>query len=56
MENPATWGPAERIIQETYLAWLENLRLPANERVIGLSLYRQVADALRTAGLLKEDT
>ena len=54
MENPATWGPAEKIINKVYIDWVENLHKPADERVTGLSLYRQVADALREAGLLKD--
>lgn len=54
MENPATWGPAEKIIAEVHQAWIKNLHKPADERVIGLSLYRQIADALREAGLLSE--
>ena len=54
MENPATWGEAEKVIQRVHQDWLENLHKPAGERVIGLSLYRQVADALREAGLLED--
>ena len=54
MENPASWGKAEKIIAEVHRAWLDNLHRPADERVIGLSLYRQIADALREAGLLNE--
>ncbi len=54
MENPATWGKAEKRISEVHQAWLENLHRPADERVAGLSLYRQITDALREAGLLKE--
>lgn len=56
MENPATWGLAEKIIQEVYLRHQENMSKPADERHFGLSLYRQVADALRDAGLLKEES
>jgi hypothetical protein len=54
VENPATWGPAEKIINKVYIDWVENLHKPADERVTGLSLQRQVADALREAGLLKD--
>ncbi len=54
MENPATWGDAEKIIQRVCLCHLENQLLPAEERVTGLSMYRQIADALREAGLLTE--
>lgn len=55
MESPDTWGPAEKAVQRAYVDWVENLHKPADERVIGLSLYRQITDALRAAGLLKED-
>lgn len=55
MENPATWGPAEKIVQEVYVNWIESMEKPADERIAGLSLYRQITDALREAGLLKED-
>lgn len=55
MENPATWGQAERIIAEVHRSWLDNLHRTADERVTGLSLYRQIADALREAGLLREE-
>jgi hypothetical protein len=50
MENPSTWGPAERVIQKA-LAEAEQDRVA---EVIGLSTARRIADALRAAGLLKE--
>jgi hypothetical protein len=49
MENPATWGPAERIVADV-------LGRPAathnGEVLVGLSTPRQITDALRAAGLL----
>jgi hypothetical protein len=50
MENPATWGRAEGIISRAYAEWSES----RNKGIIGLSLARQIADALRDAGLLIE--
>jgi len=53
MENPATWGKAERVvdkaIKDHQAAWDE--RPPR----IGLSQVRCITDALREAGLLKEE-
>jgi hypothetical protein len=54
MENPATWGPAERIVDEVLGKAILNMAKPVEERVIGSSIARQVTDALREAGLLKE--
>jgi hypothetical protein len=54
MENPDTWGPAEKIVQATYDAWVENLHKPADEKRYGMSLAGQVVLALREAKLLKE--
>ena len=53
MENPATWGPAEKVID----AAIENHDhlVRTNPGFCGLSLTRQIADALREAGLLVED-
>jgi hypothetical protein len=50
MENPDTWGEAERIVSTAYLEWAAD----RDKGVIGLSLTRRVTDALRKAGLLKE--
>jgi len=48
MENPATWGEAEKIVDRILeQAW-------RNEAPCGLSLNRQITDALRLAGLLRE--
>jgi len=55
MENPATWGPAEKIVNQALDAFYENVRKPADERVIGFSLARSITNALRVAGLLKEE-
>jgi hypothetical protein len=50
MENPATWGPAEKVVDEAHAKWYD-----ARERgIIGLSLARTITDALREAGLLKD--
>jgi hypothetical protein len=51
MENPATWGPAEKVVDDAYERWFR-LR---SQGYCGLSLARQITDALREAGLLKED-
>ena len=51
MENPATWGLAERTVQDALRAH----RDACDEGVIGLSLTRTITDALRRKGLLKED-
>jgi hypothetical protein len=48
MENPAAWTEAEKIINKAYRDWWE-----ACERgMVGTSLAKTVADALRNAGLL----
>lgn len=52
MENPATWNRAERIVHEA----LREFSSSAKAGVIGLSLTRQITDALRKAGLLVEET
>jgi hypothetical protein len=54
MENPATWGPAEKIVDEILGRAFLNIGKPPEERVIGLSLPRQITDALREAKLLEE--
>ncbi len=51
MENPATWGQAEKVIDRV-LSEKNNI-LP--EFHCGLSLTRRIADALRDAGLLEEE-
>jgi hypothetical protein len=52
MENPATWGTAERIVSDVLSRHDANMRSPSP--VIGLSVVRQITDALREAGLLSE--
>ena len=49
MENPATWGEAEKVIRQAYDAHSEDRA----KGVYGLSLVRRIADALREAGLLE---
>ena len=45
-ENPATWGQAEKIIDAAYHNWW----VGQDQLLCGLSLPRQIADALRAAG------
>lgn len=51
MENPATWGTLEKIINEA----LEEADRRDRMDLVGLSRVRIVADALRKAGLVKDD-
>jgi hypothetical protein len=50
MENPATWGPAERVVREVLDAD-HQMRL-SPEPICGLSLERRITDALCKADLL----
>lgn len=50
MENPLTWGDAEKIVNKAYRTWYDNHA----GKIIGLSLARTITDALREAGLLAE--
>ena len=50
MENPATWGPAERVVREVLDE--ERALRQDGQVVIGLSLEMRITDALREAGLL----
>lgn len=52
MENPATWGKAEKIIDKAHQDFWTD-RASGN---YGLSLPRRIADALREAGLLRDET
>lgn len=52
MENPATWGKAEHVVHEA-LRVADAVRM---DFVCGLSVERQITDALRAAGLLREDS
>lgn len=56
MENPATWGPAEKIIDRILGEAILETAKPAGERRIGLSWARRITNALRSAGLLDMDT
>ena len=51
MENPATWGRAERIVHEA----LKRQQEAVARGLVGLSQARTVTDALRAEGLLKEE-
>lgn len=52
MENPATWGKAEKIVAEAIAKHHELLA----KHYCGLSEVRMITDALRAACLLKEET
>lgn len=52
MENPATWGPAERIVRQVMDDDFQMNLSP--EPICGLSIERRITDALRAAGLLRE--
>lgn len=54
MENPATWGPAEKIVDKILGDLILRMAKPADEEMCGLSWARQITDALRAQGLLKE--
>lgn len=51
MENPDTWGQAEKVIHKAHQDYWTARR----EGKIGLSLPLQVANALREAGLLRDE-
>lgn len=51
MENPATWGPAEKVVSRI-LAEQDDVE---SQFLCGLSLARRITDALREAGLLREE-
>lgn len=50
MENPATWGRAEKVVDQVIRDHRDR-----TDSVIGLSLTRRITDALRREGLLKDD-
>lgn len=54
MENPAAWGPAEKIVNDTLDEFYENIHKPADERIVGYSLARSIILALEEAGLMKD--
>lgn len=49
MENPDTWVEAERVVQQV----LDHFYADRSKIMIGLSLAKQVTNALREAGLLR---
>jgi len=51
MENPTTWGPAEKVVHGILQ---ERINILPEFRC-GLSLERRITNALREAGLLKEE-
>lgn len=54
MENPATWGAAERVVHDV----LQRHRAlqESGEFQAGLSLERKITDALREAGQIQAST
>ena len=57
-ENPATWGTAEHIVSKVlddHFDHSHKVIAGEEEPVIGLSLVRQITDALRAAGFLPHD-
>ena len=55
MENPATWTRAERIVNKVIRRHAMEIQKPPDEQVIGLSLVRQITDALRRECFLRDD-
>ena len=51
MENPRTWGPVEKTIHEAFKKWEQG----TEQMLCGLSLEMTIANALREAGLVRED-
>lgn len=51
MENPATWGRAENVVAKAIKNFDAN---NAEVGTAGLSLIRQITDALRKEGLLED--
>lgn len=57
MENPASWGHAERVVRrilDEYFANHAKALTDPGTVLIGLSLERRITDALRSADLLKD--
>lgn len=51
MENPQSWGPVEHTIHDAWVEWTK-----AHEKgLVGLSVFAQIAGALRREGLLVDD-
>lgn len=56
MENPASWGKAEHVVDNVLGEWWANREKQMTDptkRITGPSLARQITDALREAGLLE---
>jgi hypothetical protein len=51
MENPATWGKAEKVIDQAHKDYWKARK----DGVIGWSLIHTIAEALREAGLLRDE-
>lgn len=51
MENPATWGRAEKVVHEAHQRWWKDRA----DGVAGLSLERYITDALRRENLLRDE-
>jgi hypothetical protein len=58
MENPDTWGKAEHTVSNVIEQYFLDKRkaMETGQFRAGLSLARQITDALRAAGLLKEES
>jgi hypothetical protein len=57
MENPSSWGEAERIVQrvlDDFFANQDRAVTDPGKLMFGRSLERRITDALREAGLLSE--
>ena len=55
MENPNTHGMAEKVVRKVLDEFFENQERPITDPakvICGLSLERQITDALRESGLL----
>lgn len=52
MENPASWGEAERVVEAAIIAAERGTRAGR----VGWSMTKQITNALREAGLLDADT
>jgi len=52
MENPDTWGKAEKIIDQAITDYARDVL----HGIVGLSLARRIADDLRAAGMVKAES
>jgi hypothetical protein len=58
MEDPATWGDAEKIVRRVLDDFFRYQKLAATDPLklmLGWSLEMRITSALRTAGLLKDE-